>query len=131
MAPVHVFSVKLGTSHGLWQYKTRGTHDRVVLHGFRHVLNATCQLLGFDHADRSVIYLFRFSSEPFEDYQVCLQKIRETSAGGCHYQVAHSRIGGFRAEGLLPAFVRTDYLVTWPQRIYYSLERSLTGGIVN
>ena len=131
-APVHVFSLKVGTAHGLWQYKVSGTHEKIVLHSLRHILDATCQLLGFDATDRSVVYLFRFSAEPFQDFQVCLVKTRETS-DGCRYRVDESGIGigEFRAEGVFPSFVRTSYLGAWPERIYFTLERSMTGGIVN
>ena len=44
MSQVHVFSLKVGSSHGLWQYKLRGTHDRVMMHSLCHILNKTCQL---------------------------------------------------------------------------------------
>ncbi len=45
---VHVFSLKVGNAHGLWQYKLSGSHDRVMLHSLRHILGKTCQLLGLD-----------------------------------------------------------------------------------
>jgi len=131
MAAVHAFSLKVGSSHGLWQYKFSGTHERVVLHQMRHILNKTCQLLGYDYLDRSSVYLFAFSSGPFEEHQVCLQKMREAAGGGCYYMVSSSRIGDFRAEGLFPTFVRAYYLQEWPDKIYFKLEKSLAGGIVN
>ena len=131
MAPVHVFSLKVGTAHGLWQYKISRTHEKVVLHSLRHILDATCQLLGLDSTDRSLVYLFRFSAEPFDGFQACLERKRETPDGGCHYRVTASRIGALRAEGVFPSFVRTSYLGAWPERIYFQLERSMTGGIVN
>ena len=73
----YMISLKVGSSHGLWQFKLSGTHDRVMMHGLRHILDKTCQLLGYNHADRSAVYLFYFSAEPFEGYQVCLEKIRK------------------------------------------------------
>jgi hypothetical protein len=134
MPEIHVFSLKVGTSHGLWQYKLSGTHDKVMMHSLRHILNKTCQLRGFDYADRSVVYLFCFSAEPFQGYQICLERMREAWDGygmGCYYRVRQSNIGDFKAEGLFPAIVNTSYLRTWPERIYFKLEKSLTGGIVN
>ena len=134
MPAVHVFSLKVGTSHGLWQYKLSGTHDKVMMHSLRHILNKTCQLLGFDCMDRSVVYLFSFSAEPFEGCQVCLERMREAWDGygmGRYYRVKQSTIGDFKAEGLFPAIVNTNYLRSWPERIYFKLEKSLTGGIVN
>jgi hypothetical protein len=134
MAEVHVFSLKLGTAHGLWQYKLSGTHDKVIMHGLRPILDKTCQLLGFDSADRSVVYLFYFSAEPFQGYQVCLERMREVRhrhVTGCYYKVRQSAIGGFAAQGLFPAIVAINYLGTWPARIYFKLERSVAGGIVN
>jgi hypothetical protein len=50
---------------------------------------------------------------------------------GCHYRVKQSSLGDFVAQGLFPAFVSTNYLRAWPERIYFKLERSLPGGIVN
>lgn len=131
MAEVHVFSLKVGTSHGLWQYKLNGTHDKVMMHSLRHILNRACQLLGFDYADRSVVYLFSFSAEPFEGYQVCLERMREARDGGCYYRAKQSKIGDFMAKGLFPAIVNTSYLHSWPERIYFKLEKSIAGGIVN
>jgi hypothetical protein len=131
MPEVHVFSLKVGTAHGVWQYKLSGTHDKVMMHSLRHILNKTCQLLGYDYANRSVVYLFYFSAEPFENYQICLGKMRETSDGNCYYKVIASTIGGFMAAGLFPAIVNTRYLRAWPERIYFKLEKSITGGIVN
>ncbi len=131
MAKVHVFSLKVGTAAGVWQYKLSGTHDKVMMHRLRHILNKTCQLLGFDFADRSVVYLFYFSSEPFQDFQICLERMRETPDGGCYYMVRQSNIGNFKAEGLFPAIVNTSYLRAWPEKIYFKLEKSLSGVIVN
>ena len=131
MARVHVFSLKVGTSHGLWQLKLSGTHDRMMMHGLRPILDRTCQLLGYDYPDRSVVYLFYFSAEPFQDCQVTLERMREGRDGGCYYKVEHSRIGDFTATGLFPAIVNTSYLHAWPERIYFKLEKSLSGGIVN
>ena len=54
MSQVHVFSLKVGTSHGLWQFKLSGTHDRVMMHSLRHILDKTCQLLGHKYADRLI-----------------------------------------------------------------------------
>ena len=53
MSQVHVFSLKVGTSRGLWQFKLSGTHDRVMMHSLRHILDKTCQLLDLNHTDRS------------------------------------------------------------------------------
>jgi hypothetical protein len=134
MSKVNVFSLKIGTSHGLWQYKLSGTHDKVMLHNLRHILNKACQLLGYDYSDRSVVYLFYFSAEPFEGYQVYLEKMNETrdrDGTGCYYRVKHSNIGAFMAAGLFPAILNTSYLHAWPERIYFKLEKSLAGGIVN
>jgi hypothetical protein len=131
MSQVHVFSLKVGTSHGLWQFKLSGTHERVMMHSLQAILDKTCQLLGYDHADRSTVYLFYFSAEPFEDYQVCLAKMREVADGGCNYGVKQSNIGAFVARGLFPAIVNTNYLRSWPERIHFKLEKSLTGGIVS
>jgi hypothetical protein len=131
MSQVHVFSLKVGTAHGVWQYKLSGTHDRVMMHSLRHILNKTCQLLGFDCADRSVVYLFYFSAEPFQGYQICLEKMREARDGDCYYRVKASNIGAFMAEGLFPALVNTSYLRAWPERMYFKLEKSITGGIMN
>jgi len=134
VAEVHVFSLKVGTAHGVWQYKLSGTHDKVMMHSLRHILNTTCQLLGFDCADRSVVFLFYFSAEPFQGCHVCLERIREAWDGsgmGCYYRVRQSNIGHLRAVGLFPAVVNTGYLRAWPERIYFKLEKSLTGGIVN
>ena len=131
MSQIRVISLKIGTSHGLWQFKLSGTHDRVMMHSLRHILDKTCQLLGYDHADRSNVYLFSFSSESFEGYQVCLEKMRTAADGGCHYRVKQSNIGAFMANGVFPAIVNANYLGAWPERIYLKLEKSLTGGIVN
>jgi hypothetical protein len=131
MSQVYVFSLKVGTSHGLWQFKLSGTHDKVMMHSLQNILNKTCQLLDYNYADRSTVYLFNFSAEPFEDYQVCLEKMRVVADGGCHYRVIQSNIGAFVANGLFPAIVNTNYLRRWPERIYFKLEQSLTGGIVN
>ena len=134
MAEVYVFSLKVGSSHGVWQYKLRGTHDKVMMHGLQQILDATCRLLGFDRSDRSTVFLLRFSAEPFQGCQVCLEKVREVRDGpgaGCYYRVKESSIGGFKAVGLFPSIVVTAYLRSWPPRIYFELEKSLTGGIVN
>ena len=134
VAEVHVFSLKVGTSHGLWQYKLSGTHDKVMMQGLRHILDKTCQALGLDRADRSIVFLFRFSAEPFQGCQVSLERMREAWDGsgmGCYYRVERSSIGEIKAVGLFPAMVATTYLRAWPQRIYFRLEKSLTGGIVN
>ncbi len=131
MSKLHVFSLKVGTAHGVWQYKLSGTHDKVMMHSLRHILNKTCKLLGFDYSDRSTIYLFSFSSEPFQGYQICLEKMREARDGDCYYRVKASNIGDLIAKGLFPSIVNADYLRAWPERIYFKLEKSLTGGIVN
>ena len=134
MADVHVFSLKVGASHGVWQYKFSGTHDKVMMHGLRHILDKTCLLLGLDRADRSVVFLFHFSAEPFQGCQVCLERIREAWDGsgmGCYYRVRQSRIGDIKAVGLFPAMVAAGYLRAWPPRIYFKLEKSLTAEIVN
>ena len=131
MSQVHVFSLKVGSSHGLWQFKLSGTHDRVMMHSLRLILNKTCQLLGYDSADRSAVYLFYFSAELFEGYQVCLEKMRVIADGGCRYKVKQTNIGAFVATGVFPAIVNTRYLHGWPERIYFKLEKSLTGGIVS
>ena len=130
MSKVHVFSLKVGTSHGLWQYKVAGTHERIIMHGLCDTLDRTCQLLGYDATDRSTVYLFYFSDEPFPGYQVSLERVRETS-DGCYYRVTQSTIGPFKAVGLFPVVVKSDYLLSWPAGIYFRLERSLAGGIVN
>ena len=131
MPQVHVISLKVGTSHGLWQFKLSGTHDRVMMHGLRHILDKTCQLLGYNYADRSAVYLFYFSAEPFEGYQVCLEKMRESPDGGYNYHVVQSNIGGFQARGRFPSFIKTDYLHGWPAEIYLKVEKSAAGGVVN
>jgi len=133
MSRVYVVSVKIGNAHGLWQYKLSGTHDRIILHGLRHILNGACQLLGFDDADRSVVYLFSFSAEPFPGYQLCLEKLREVQGrgAGCYYGVKQSTIGDFTARGLFPSVVNTRYLLAWPENIFCKLEKSMTGGIVS
>jgi hypothetical protein len=134
MAEVHIFSLKVGTSHGLWQYKFSGSHDRVIMHSLRHILDRTCQLLGYDCADRSAVYLFYFSVEPFEGHQVCLEKMRETrdqQGMGCYYKVKQSNIGNFSARGLFPAIINANYLGEWPVQIYFKLEKSEAAGIVN
>jgi hypothetical protein len=131
VAEVHVFSLKVGASHGLWQYKLSGTHDKVMMHGLRDILDKTCRILGFDRADRSVVYLFHFSAQPFEGCQISLEKVRETRGGDCYYRLKASNIGAFLAEGLFPAIVNTSYLGAWPERIYFMLEKSLTGEIVS
>ena len=131
---VHRLSLKIGNANGLWQYKLAGTHEKVVLHSLRHILDSTCQLLGFGRADRSVVYLFSFSSEPFPGCQVCLERLKEVREGhgtGCFYRVSQSTIGDFRAQGLFPAVVNATYFSGWPERIFFKLERSLTGEIVN
>jgi hypothetical protein len=127
----HLFGFKIGSSHGLWQYKVSGTHDRMMMHGLRLILDNACQLLGYDYADRSIVYLFHFSAEPFEGYQVCLAKMRESPDDGYNYQVVHSNIGRFQARGRFPSFFKTDYLHEWPAEIYFKLDRSTVGGIVN
>jgi len=129
MAKVHVISLKLGASHGLWQYKVSGTHERVILHGMSPILNTTCQLLGHDRRDHSVVYLFSFSDGPFETWQVLLERVAETSDGGCHYRAASSNVGELRAKGTLPAFMGSQYFDGWPARIFFRLEPSLTGEI--
>lgn len=104
------------------------------MHGLRQILDKTCQLLGFDRADRSIVFLFYFSVEPFPGSQVCLERMREArdvAGTGCYYRVRESTIGRFTAVGLFPAIVNTGDLRAWPERIYFKLERSLTGGIVN
>jgi hypothetical protein len=134
MADMYVFSLKVGTSHGLWQYKISGTHARVMMHSLRPILDKTCQQLGYDCADRSVVYLFHFSAEPFQGHQVCLEKLRETKnqqGAGCYYKVKQSNIGDFAARGLFPSIVGADYLGGWPEHIYFKLEKSAVGGIVN
>ena len=85
-----MLSLKRGASHGLWQYKIVGTHQRVMMDGLRNVLDTTCRALGFGGSDRSVVYLFYFSTEPFEGCQVGLEKVRETSDGDCSYKVGSS-----------------------------------------
>ncbi len=129
MHGVHVVSLKRGTSHGLWQYKVRGTHDRVMMHGLQQILDKTCRLLGYTTSDRSVVYIFSFSAGTFEGYHVCLERMREGPDGGCYYRATRSPIGDFEAKGLFPAVLRTFYLHEWPERIYFKLERSLTGEI--
>ena len=131
MAAVHVFSLKLGTSHGLWQYKVSGTHDRIVVDGLRRILDTTCRLLGFDCADRSLVYLCHLSAEPFTGCQLCLQKIREVPDGSSSYRVVRSSIGDIRADGHFPGFIKTRYFQAWPDRLYFKLEKSVVGGIVN
>ncbi len=134
---IHTLSVKVGNSHGLWQYKLAGTHERVILHGARSILDGTCRLLGFDSADRSTVYLFSFSAQPFPGFQVCVEKLREARGArrkrdeGCFYEVSLSRLGDFRARGLLPAALNTTYFRGWPEKIYLKLEKSLTGEIVS
>jgi hypothetical protein len=44
----------------------------------QRVLDKTCQLLGYDCGDRSAVYLFHFSTEPFQGHQVCLEELMET-----------------------------------------------------
>lgn len=131
MAEVYAFSLKVGTSHGLWQYKIVGSHERVMMHGLRDVLNKTCQALGFNELDRSVVYLFHFSAEPFEGCQVELERVRENSDGDCYYRVRASNIGRFSANGRFPSVVRDNYLGAWPEMIYFRLEKSMRGGIVS
>jgi hypothetical protein len=128
---VHTLSEKVGNSHGLWQYKLAGTHERVILHGARSILDGTCRLLGFDGADRSTVYLFSFSAQPFPGFQVCVEKVREAGDAGCFYKVSLSLIGDFRARGQLPGALNDRYFRGWPEKIYLKLERSLTGEIVN
>lgn len=131
---IHTLSVKIGSSHGLWQFKLAGTHERVILHGARDVLDGTCRLLGFDCANGSAVYLFSFSAQPFPGSQVCLEKVREVPAAGgadCFYRVSLSIIGEFTARGQLPAALNDRYFRGWPAKIYFKLEKSLTGEIVN
>ncbi len=131
MSPVHVLSLKVGASHGLWQCKLHGTHERIMMHTLRMILDGTCQLLGYDKADHSVVYLFHFSAESFEGCQVCLEKMREVANGGCLYRVKLSTMGVFAARGVFPSIVNANYLHSWPERLYFKLEKSLTGGIVS
>lgn len=131
MADVHVISLKVGTSHGLWQYKLSGTHERVIVHGMRPLLDATCSLLGYDRADREAIYLFHFSAESFQGWQVCLERMKEVPGRGCWYRVHHSTIGAFQAKGLIPSAMDSRYLHGWPERIFFMLEKSTVGGIVS
>lgn len=134
MSEVHTVSLKLGASHGLWQYKISGTHEKVMMHGLRRLLDAACRLLGFDHADRSVVYLFSFSAEPFQGWQFGLERVREEpspQAKGCYYKVKESQIGTFAGTGFFPGMILKTYLHSWPARIYFKLEKSLTGEIVN
>jgi len=130
MACLHVISLKVGASHGLWQYKVSGTHERIILNGLRDVLDRSCQLRGFDPSDRSVVYLLSFSAEPFEGEHVSLAEVREVPAG-CYYSVLRSRIGDFKARALFPHSVMASYLAAWPDRLHLRLDRSLTGGIVS
>ena len=83
------------------------------MHRLRHILDTTCQLMGFEKADRSVVYLFHFSAEPFQGYQISLEK-RE-ARDGCYYRIKQSNIGAFKATGLFPAIVNTNYFHSWPQ----------------
>jgi hypothetical protein len=134
MAEVYVFSLKVGTSHGLWQFKFSGSHERVIMHSLRHILDKTCQLLGYDRSDRLAVYLFSFSAAPFPGHQVRLEKLREANdqkGTGCYYEVKQSNIGTFAARGFFPAFVNTNYLGTWPTQIYFKLEKSVAAGIIN
>jgi len=101
------------------------------MHGLSQILNKTCQALGFSESDRSMVYLFHFSEEPFDGYQVCLEKRRETTDGACYYRVGASNIGKFSAIGRLPAVIRDSYLCAWPKMIFFKLEKSMTGGIVS
>lgn len=134
---IHTLSVKVGSSHGLWQYKLAGTHERVMLHGARSILDGTCRLLGFDRADRSTVYLLSFSAQPFPGFQVCMERVsgergaRQQRNAACSYKVSLSRIGDFRARGQLPAALNTTYFGGWPEKIYLKLEKSLTGEIVS
>jgi hypothetical protein len=130
-AQVHALSLKRGASHGLWQYKIVGTHERVIVNGLRNILDKTCQALGESGSDRSVVYLLHFSAEPFEGCQVGLERVRETTDGDCYYRVRASTIGEFTARGRFPAIVRRSYLGAWPEMIYFRLEKSMTGGIVS
>jgi hypothetical protein len=134
VSEVYVFSLKVGASHGLWQLKISGTHERVMMHGLRSILDPTCRLLGLDRADRSVVYLFWFSAEPFQGSQVCLERTRKargSGGNGCSYKVKESRIGDFAAMGSFPGIISERYLHSWPERIYFRLEKSLAGGIVS
>jgi hypothetical protein len=134
MRGVHVLSLKVGNSHGLWQCKLEGTHERIIMHGVHNILDRTCRLLGIDAADRSAVYLFSFCAEPFQGYQVCLGKIREIRGQhgtSCSYKVIQSNIQIFEALGLFPAFVSAKYFHRWPDRIFFKLERSMTGEIVS
>ena len=106
MPKVHIFSLKRGTSHGLWQYKVSGIHERVMMHGVRQILDKTCRLLGYGITDRSAIYLLHLSDEPFKGYQVCLEKIRVAADGGCYYKVIQSNIGCPQGKRSLPRLRR-------------------------
>ena len=130
MTDVHTISLKIGASHGLWQYKHAGTHERIIVAGLRPVLDAACRLLGFSFSDRSVVYLLSFSPEPFDAWQVCLEKSRELP-DGCSYHVVESNIGTFSAQGQLPGAFKTAYLGKWTARLYLRIVRSLTGTIVD
>ena len=83
---VHVFSLKVGNAHGLWQYKLSGSHDRVMLHSLRHILGKTCQLLGLDFPGSISCFSFLL--------------LRRT----------------FTAQGLFPLFVNTRYLARGRRR---------------
>jgi hypothetical protein len=131
---VHVFSLKRGASHGLWQYKLGGTHDRIMMQKAAKILDETCRLLGLGRSDRSTVFLFSFSAEPFQGQHVRLEKIREAKDGadtGCYYRVKESTIGDFKAVGFFPAILKTNYLRVWPEEISFKLEQSPVGGIVN
>ena len=133
---VHFFSLKIGGKGGMWQYNIAENHDKIMLHRMRHILNKTCQLLGYDYEIGTRSDLFSISKEPFEGYQLALSKMREEFDGyggmGCVYNVVESRLSEqFRAEGLLPAFVKDSYLHEWPEKVYIKLEATANHGIIN
>jgi len=133
---VHAFSLKVGGKGGMWQYKVAENHDKIMLHRMRHILNKVCQLLGYDYEDRDQFYLFSASDEPFEGYQLALSKVKQEFDGyggmGCVYTVIESKLAEqFRAEGLLPSFVKDRYLHEWPEKLYVKLEATADHGIIN
>lgn len=132
---IHRISLKVGYKFSMWQYKSSGASEQIIVFsGMGQILDGTCQLLGFDYADRSAIYEISFSDDSFSDCQVTLGRLAEEWDGygmGCHYKVINSRIGTLEAEGMLPSILKDNYLKSWPEIVCYRLDRSRSKHIVN
>ena len=128
---VFSLTVKKSKKRVMWQMK-RANHDVVSLHWMSDIFEGCLPVLGFDPADRDVVYRLSFSDQQFAGCQISLAKGdpsrsryygKAKSLHGTYYEVhgCEGDGGSLQVGGFVPEVI-TGYFQSAPESLYFRIE---------